>query len=70
MGGRLFSSAELLGRATRDDACLAALLSGRSVRSLGRLLAAAVGKVTREGLVLRSAGSARAGLIWRVGLHT
>ena len=69
LGDRVFSAAELLGRALRADGPglrLAALLAGRSVRSTGRLLAAAAGKVTLEGLSLRSAGSARAGVVWLI----
>ena len=68
-GDRAFTAAELLGRALRVDEPglrLAALLAGRSVRSVGRLLGASAGKPTSEGLILRSAGSARAGTVWLV----
>ena len=72
VGNRVFGSAELLARALRSDGPgtrLAELLSGRSVRSTGKLLAAAAGKPTAEGLVLRSAGVARSGVVWRIGMR-
>ena len=72
LGDRIFSSAELLARALRNDGPglrLASLLAGRSVRGVGRLLAAAAGRVTPGGLVLRSAGSVRAGAIWCIRTH-
>ena len=69
MGDHAFNSAELLGRALRNDAAglrLAALLAGRSVRRTGRLLAAVAGKATPGGLILQRIGSDRAGGIWCV----
>ena len=69
MGDRVFASAELLARSLRSDAPgmrLAALLAGRSVRAVGKLLAAAADKLTGEGSVLRRIGADRAGAIWCV----
>ena len=69
LGDRVFSSAELLGRALRNDGPglrLAALLAGRSIRSIGRMLFNAVGKETTDGLILRRVGADRAGASWCV----
>lgn len=69
LGDRIFSSAELLGRALRPDGPgqrLAALLGGRSVRGVGRLLAGAAGKLTGDGMILRRVGADRAGANWCV----
>jgi hypothetical protein len=45
---------------------LATLLMGRTVRSVGRMLASSADKATEDGLVLRRVGADRAGAIWCV----
>ena len=72
-GDRVFTSVELLGRALRDDgpgARLAELLGGRSVRSVGRLLAGTAGRVISARLILRSTGTARGGVMWHISTFT
>ncbi len=69
MAGRVFSAAELLACSLRLDSIglrLAVLLDGRTVRSVGRMLAGAADKATEDGLVLRRVGADRAGAIWCV----
>jgi hypothetical protein len=64
----VFTAAELLARSLRSDAPgtrLAALLAGRKVRSVGKLLASVADKHV-EGLVLRRVGTAAAGALWCV----
>ena len=69
MAGRVFTAAELLACSLRLDAAgvrLAVLLMGRTVRSVGRMLASSADKATEDGLVLRRVGADRAGAIWCV----
>ncbi|MCU0920997.1 MAG: hypothetical protein MUF16_11770 [Burkholderiaceae bacterium] len=69
MAGRVFTAAELLACSLRLDSIglrLATLLDGRTVRSVGRMLAGAADKATEDGLVLRRVGADRAGAIWCV----
>ncbi len=69
MAGRVFTAAELLACSLRLDSIglrLAVLLDGRTVRSVGRMLAGAADKVTDDNLVLRRVGADRAGAIWCV----
>ena len=69
MAGRVFTAAELLACSLRLDSIglrLAVLLDGRTVRSVGRMLAGAADKATEDGLVLRRVGADRAGAIWCV----
>jgi hypothetical protein len=66
VGSRAFVSAELLAATLRHDAAglrLAALLRGRSVRSVGKLLEAVCDKAA-GGLVLRAVGRERHGRVW------
>lgn len=70
--GATFLAADLLAAALRLDAAgarLARLLSDRNPRSLGKLLSAAAGKRTTQGLVLRRLGEHRTGSIWGVSLE-
>lgn len=69
MAGRVFTAAELLACSLRVDAAgvrLATLLMNRTVRNVGRLLAAAADKITDDDLVLRKVGAERAGACWCV----
>ena len=70
MAGRVFSAAELLAcsllRLDSIGLRLATLLDGRTVRSVGRMLASSADKATEDGLVLRRVGADRAGAIWCV----
>ncbi len=69
MAGRVFTAAELLACSLRLDSIglrLAVLLMGRTVRSVGRMLASSADKATEDGLVLRRVGADRAGAIWCV----
>ena len=69
MAGRVFSAAELLACSLRLDAAgvrLAVLLMGRTVRSVGRMLASSADKATEDNLILRRVGADRAGAIWCV----
>ena len=69
MAGRVFSAAELLACSLRLDSIglrLAVLLMGRTVRSVGRMLASSADKATEDGIVLRRVGADRAGAIWCV----
>ena len=67
LSDRAFVAAELLARSLTPDAIgarLAALLAGRSVRSIGKSLARAANRRTDSGMVLRRLGSSNAGVIW------
>jgi hypothetical protein len=73
MGGSVFSAAGLLARALAADpqaALLRAHLGGRSVRSVGKLLSAASGVMTADGLVLRKVGKERDGGTWHCDFHS
>ncbi len=68
MAGRIFTAGELLACSLRMDAAgtrLAVLLTGRTVRSTGRLLATSADK-DADGLVLRRVGDERCGALWCV----
>jgi hypothetical protein len=68
MADAAFTALELQARSLEADApglCLAALLAGRSPRSVGHMLAKAADKDT-GGLVLRRVGEDRAGCVWCV----
>ena len=67
LGDVVFTAAELLARALRTDAAglrLAALFSGCSVKSVGRRLGSAAGKLTSSGLTLRRVGGNRTCAFW------
>ena len=69
LGDQTFLAAELLGRSLRLDAPgahLATLVTGKSVRAVGKALARAANTRTVSGLVLRQVGESGAGLFWHV----
>lgn len=69
MAGRVFTTVELMACSLRSDAAgvrLATMLMNRTVRNVGRLLAASADKITDDGLVLRRVGAERAGACWCV----
>lgn len=71
MGDRTFLACDLLAAGLSTDAAgarLAVLLSGKSIRSIGKTLARAANKRTETGLVLRHVGESGAGLLWHVGV--
>ena len=69
MAGRVFTAAELLACSLRLDSIglpQATLLDGRTLRSVGTMLASSPDKATEDNLILRRVGADRAGAIWCV----
>ena len=69
LGDVVFTAGELLARALHPDIQgrhLAVLFSGCSVKSVGRRLGSAAGKLTVSGLILRRVGGNRTCAFWCV----